>query len=178
VVYLLQRTGYLNRTITTEHYHDLGKFLFGFTFFWGYIAFSQYMLLWYASIPEETGWYARRGATSVDAGINGFTTVSLLLLFGHLLIPFAGLLSRHVKRAKEILVFWAVWLLVFHWLDMYWVIMPEFDDGHVHFGLIEILCFLGIGGIYVAGLLRIGLRHALRPVMDPRLPESLTFQNI
>jgi hypothetical protein len=177
VVYLLQRSGYLTRTITIEHYHDLGKFLFAFTFFWGYIAFSQYMLLWYSNIPEEIGWYARRGATTVHGDVNGWSVVSLLLLFGQLLIPFAGLLSRHVKRAKEWLVFWAVWLLVFHWVDMLWVVMPEYD-GRVHVGAIELLCLIGIGGIYVAGLLRIGLRHALRPVMDPRLPESLTFQNI
>jgi hypothetical protein len=177
LVYLLQKTGYLNRTVTIEHYHDLGKFLFGFTFFWGYIAFSQYMLLWYSNIPEEIGWYARRGATTVHGDINGWTTVSLLLLFGHLLIPFAGLLSRHVKRAKELLLFWAIWMLVFHWLDMLWLVMPEYD-GRFHLGVQEILCLIGIGGLYVAGLLRIGLRHSLRPVMDPRLPESLTFQNI
>jgi hypothetical protein len=100
-----------------------------------------------------------------------------LLLFGQLLVPFAGLLSRHVKRAKGWLVFWAVWLLVFHWVDMLWVVMPEYD-GRVHVGVIEILCLIGMGGIYVAGVLRIALRHALRPVMDPRLPESLAFQNI
>ena len=80
-------------SITTEHYHDLGKLLFGFVVFWGYIAFSQYMLIWYANIPEETVWYLARQT-------NGWTSVSLGLLFGHLLIPFFGLLPRASSGAK------------------------------------------------------------------------------
>ena len=91
--------------------------------------------------------------------------------------PFAGLLSRHVKRSKETLVFWAAWLLVFHWVDLLWLAMPELD-GKFHFGLIDVTCLIGIGGIYVASLLRIALRHPLRTVGDPRLDESLAFQNI
>ena len=122
---LLQRWGLLRETITAEHYHDLGKFLFGFVFFWGYIAFSQYMLIWYANIPEETIWYGRRGTSTVDYMITltwPWGAISVALLFGHLLIPFAGLLSRHAKRRKPVLVFWAVWLLVFHWIDVSWQI--------------------------------------------------------
>jgi hypothetical protein len=103
--------------------------------------------------------------------------VILLLLLCHLIIPFAGLLSRHVKRRKHRLVFWAVWLLAFHWLDLHWLIMPEYD-GKFHLGIVELLCFVGIGGIYLATLLRIGLRHNLRPVADPRLEESLAFENV
>jgi hypothetical protein len=177
VLFALEQRGYLVYTITKEHFHDLGKFLFGFTFFWGYIAFSQYMLLWYANIPEEVGWFSHRGATSVGENMSGWTIVSLILLFGHLLIPFAGLISRHVKRRKRLLVFWAIWMLAFHWLDLFWLIMPEFDGG-VHFGILEILCFIGICGVFLAGTLRIALRHNLRPLADPRLPESLAFENI
>ena len=90
---MLQRLGYLRQSVTTEHYHDLGKWLFGFVFFWGYIAFSQYMLIWYASIPEEVGWFVRRGASTAaehlrppdgNGSLNGWTIVSLILLFGQL----------------------------------------------------------------------------------------------
>jgi hypothetical protein len=177
LVAILQKLGYLTRSVTVEHRHDLGKFLFAFTFFWGYIAFSQFMLIWYASIPEETAWYARRGATSNNADINAWTIVSLILLFGHLLIPFVGLLSRHIKRRQAILVFWAGWMLVFHWIDIYWLVMPEYD-GRLHLGIVELLCFVGIGAIYLAAVLRIALRHTLRPAADPRLVEALAFQNI
>jgi len=176
VCMLLQHYGYLTRSITTEHYHDLGKFTFAMVFFWGYIAFSQYMLLWYANIPEETAWLARRGATTATGAVNGYSWWSIALLFGGLLIPFAGLLSRHVKRRGWSLAFWAVWVLVFRWVDMYWIAMPELT-GKVYFGLVEILCFLGIGGIFVATLLRLLSRHALRPVHDPRVVESMAFQN-
>ncbi|HEX2971309.1 MAG TPA: hypothetical protein VHP11_03190, partial [Tepidisphaeraceae bacterium] len=117
-VYLLQGRGYLREGITREHYHDLGKFLFGFTFFWGYIAFSQYMLLWYANIPEETAWLYRRGLTTASGQMTGWTTLAAALLLGQLLIPFAGLMSRYVKRQKGLLAFWAGWALVFHWLDL------------------------------------------------------------
>jgi hypothetical protein len=115
-VNLLHRGGHLLRGVTVEHFHDLGKFLFCFVFFWGYIAFSQYMLLWYANIPEETEWLRRHGATTVRGDMNGFTAVAVILLFGQLLIPFGGLLSRHVKRNRKALLFWAIWVLVFHWV--------------------------------------------------------------
>ena len=177
VAMMLQRLGYLRQSITTEHYHDLGKFLFAFTFFWGYIAFSQYMLLWYANIPEETAWLVRRGATSADQAMNGWSIVAILLLVGNLIVPFAGLLSRHIKRNPKALVFWAAWLLLFHWLDLYWLVMPEFD-GRVHVGLIDLLCLIGVGGVYLAAVLRIALGHSLRPAADPRREESLAFQNM
>src|SRR5206468_417977 len=118
---MLQHLGYLTRSITVEHLHDLGKWLFAFVFFWGYIAFSQYMLLWYANIPEETEWLARRGATTVRDQTSAWSWVSLALLFGQLLVPFAGLLSKHVKRNYKALMFWAAWVLIFHWIDMFWL---------------------------------------------------------
>jgi hypothetical protein len=186
VLVLLQKLGYLGTSVTHEHYHDLGKWMFCFVFFWGYIAFSQYMLLWYSNIPEEVAWLAHRGATtalltvdkggSIHAGPNGFSWWSIALLFGELLIPFAGLLSRHVKRNNASLTFWAIWILVFHYVNMYWLVMPELD-GAVHFGLVEILCFIGIGGICMATMMRLLSKHALRPVHDPRVMESLAFEN-
>ena len=97
--------------MTVEHYHDLGKLLFAFVIFWGYIAFSQYLLIWYGNIPEETGWYLVRQT-------GGWAACRWLLLFVHLLVPFFGLLSREVKRRKVVLGFWAVWLLAAHWLDL------------------------------------------------------------
>ena len=86
-------------------------------------------------------------------------------------------MSRHVKRRPAMLMFWAAWVLVFHWVDLYWLVMPELN-GYVHFGVVEILCFLGIGGIFMASYLRFLAKNALRPVNDPRLGEALAFQNI
>ncbi len=114
----LQAAGKLKDAITTEHYHDLGKLTFAFVVFWGYIAFSQYMLTWYANMPGETQFYMPRQ-------IGPWAGVSLALLFCQLLIPMFGLLSRHAKRHPMVFTFWAVWLLGAHLLDLYWLIMPD-----------------------------------------------------
>lgn len=170
VVFLLQKQGCLVHAITIEHYHDLGKLLFAFVFFWGYIAFSQYMLIWYGNIPEETMWYQLRQE-------GGWFWVSMLLLFGHLLIPFMGLLSRYPKRRKSFLFFWAVWLFMMHYVDIYWLVMPHYRELQVPFHLVDAGCFLGMGGVFIAGLAFIARGCSLVPAKDPRLGESLTFEN-
>ena len=166
----LQSTGRLAHCITREHYHDLGKLLFAFVFFWGYIAFSQYMLIWYGNIPEETGWYFRRQE-------GPWAWMAVALVFGHFLIPFVGLLSRRVKRRKRLLIVWAVWMLVMHWFDLYWLIVPEMSPGTIPLGLLDITCFVGLGGLYLAGIAHVARPLALIPKRDPRLMESLTFEN-
>lgn len=169
----LQSKGLLVHSV--EHYHDLGKFMFGFTFFWGYIAFSQFMLQWYGNIPDETGWFLTHGGSTLHP--NEFSPVLLILLFGHFLIPFPGLMSRHVKRNPVALTFWAVWVLCFCWLDMFWLVMPELDGGKFHLGLIDLVCLLGIGGIFFAFVMRRAFHDAVRPTHDPRLADSLAFEN-
>jgi hypothetical protein len=170
VAVALQACGRLKTSITIEHYHDLGKLLFAFIIFWGYMAFSQYLLMWYANLPEETEWYLVRQS-------GPWVWISLALLFGNLLIPFFGLLSRHVKRRKWSLAFWAVWLLVMHWLDLYWIVMPNLSPQALPWGPIDGCLFLGMGGVYLAGLVHVAGQHALVPLADPRLGESLAFEN-
>ena len=114
----LQSCGLLRGVVTEEHYHDLGKLTFAFVFFWGYIAFSQYMLIWYANMPEETQFYMTRQ-------IGPWAGVSLALIVVHFVLPFLGLMSRHVKRRLPFFAFWLVWLLVAHAFDLYWLIMPN-----------------------------------------------------
>ncbi len=167
----LQAHGQLVTTITTEHYHELGKLLFAFIVFWGYIAFSQYMLIWYANMPEETEWYMPRQE-------GGWLAVSLILLFGHLFIPFLGLISRHAKRNKKMLGFWAVWMLVVHWFDMLYLVGPATESPGVLFGLINACCLVGLGLLFLAGVLRLAGDRSLVPTKDPRLGESLGFENL
>jgi hypothetical protein len=166
----LQWQGMAMHVITVEHYHELGKLLLGFVVFWGYMAFSQYMLIWYANIPEETVWYLVRQTGS-------WTWVSLGLLFGHLLIPFLCLLPRKVKRRKIALGFWAVWLLAFHWLDIQWLVMPTFSPERMPFGWIDVCCFAAIGCVFMAGVVWTARNCSLIPTNDPRLGESLSFEN-
>jgi len=168
---VLQKTGYLTSTITTEHYHELGKLLFAFVVFWGYIAFSQYMLIWYANIPEETVWYMPRQQAA-------WGIVSLVLLFGHLLIPFLGLISRGAKRRPAVLGFWAAWLLVAHWLDMQYLVMPGVVESGWPFSLIDVTCILGMGALFVGGIVLWAGDRSLTPTRDPRIGESLGFENV
>jgi hypothetical protein len=166
----LQRGGRLARVVTIEHYHDYGKLMFAFVFFWAYIAFSQYLLIWYSNIPEETVWFLQRQE-------HGWADVALVLLFGHFLLPFLGLISRYAKRHRALLGLWAVWIFAMHWCDLYWVVMPEFSPGGLPLAWLDLCCFLGIGGIYLAGLVRLAGSRSLVPSGDPRLEDALRFEN-
>jgi hypothetical protein len=170
-VLLLQRHGLLESIVSEEHFHDLGKLLFGFVVFWAYIAFSQFMLIWYANIPEETIWYAHRMQ-------HGWEHVSYLLAAGHFVLPFFLLISRTAKRSRPLLVGSTLWLLVMHYVDLYWLVMPSFQTAGLHPHWLDILCLVGIGGIFLAGLLRLTAKAPLIPIKDPRLAESLSFENL
>jgi hypothetical protein len=167
----LQKAGKLKGLISVEHYHDLGKFMFGFVMFWSYIAFSQLVLIWYGNIPEETEWYRVR--------LNGgWQYYSYALIAVHFAIPFLGLISRHVRRHRAGLLFWACWLVAVHWMDMTYLVMPNVKGG---FAVIPMLGHLvgGIGALAVfAGFFLLKASNVpLVAVRDPRMPESLTYSN-
>ncbi len=174
-----EKRGQLKGVVTVEHYHDIGKFLFAFTFFWSYVAFSQFMLYWYADIPEETGWlHYRMWGT--------WTGLSLALAAGHFLIPMLGLLSRHVKRHRAVLGFWAVYCLVFHYVDMYWNVMPELHNGvpqqdpalvPATWSPMDLTALVGVAGIVLFAILKRFDGQSVLAIGDPRLPESMKFEN-
>lgn len=167
----LQSHGRLVRHVTVHHYHDLGKMLFAFTVFWAYIAFSQFMLIWYANIPEETRWYR-------DRTENGWLSVGVLLIVAHFLLPFFGLLSRHVKRHAFGITFWSVWLLSVHYLDLYWLVMPAYGDGALRPDLLDLTTLAGLSSLMIAYTAWLVRGVDLIPVRDPRLAGSLGFQNL
>lgn len=171
----LQKRGVLAKSVTTEHFHDLGKMMFAFTIFWAYIGFSQFMLIWYANIPEETAWFKERFVGGWGAG---WGMLSAVLLFGHFVIPFFGLVSRHIKRRRPTLAFWAVWQLVMIYLDMYWLVMPNLGTEGPPFGLMDLACLVGVLGVFIAGIAMRAKNLNLMPTNDPRLPKSLAFENI
>ena len=172
----LQSRGVLTNTITAEHRHDIGKLLFGFTFFWGYISFSQFLLIWYGSLPEEMQYFAVR---QVGPSTTGISQATALLYIFHLIIPFLGIMSRFVRRQRVLLAGWGVYLLVMHWFDLYYMIAPEYTPGSLEWpGLPELALVIGVGGLYAGALLRIAAGHWLIPVRDPWLEKSLEFKNI
>ncbi|NMC20872.1 MAG: quinol:cytochrome C oxidoreductase, partial [Thermogutta sp.] len=167
LILTLRGTGRLDsRLVTVEHLHDLGKLLFGFVIFWGYIAFSQYMLIWYANMPEETQYYLPRQS-------GGWVWVSIALIVGHLFIPMLGLMSRAAKRNAYSLAFWSIWLLVFHWLDVYWLVMPKVNPEFAGFGWIDGLTAAGGLLVFSAAVLDRLAAAPLVPLRDPRLSEAL-----
>jgi len=173
ILLTLRRKGRLNGLVTDEHMHDLGKLMFGFTVFWGYIGFSQYFLIWYANIPEETSWFIRR-----RAGDWGW--VGVALIWGRFVIPFILLMNRGMRRNPAVLTFVSVWLILFFIVDIYLVVRPEVrigQDGGAIFTWIDAVGILG-PILLCLGLLvrRIGTTPLI-PLNDPRLPESLGHRN-
>ena len=162
--------GLLSDAVTTEHFHDVGKFIFAFVVFWTYAAFSQYMLIWYANIPEETWWYHHH--------LEGnWGSIGEFLMIGHFFIPFAFLMSRHVKRARATLAIGAVFLLVMHWIDLHWIVMPSLHHHGMHLSWVDFSSLIGLFAI-MFGLFLGNMRKApILPVRDPRLAESLKFTN-
>jgi hypothetical protein len=167
----LQGKGRLLHSVNREHYHDLGKMMFAFgVIFWSYIAFSQFMLIWYADMPEETHWFH-------DRFDGDWKVVSGGLLACHFVIPFFGLLSRYTKRNRKTLAFWAVWLLVIEFVDLYWLVMPSLSREEVPLHPADILCWIGVVGIFVGAAAMRAKGKNLVPTKDPRLAKSLAFQN-
>lgn len=166
----LQKAGLLRDVVTVEHFHDLGKYQFAFVVFWAYIAFSQYMLIWYANIPEETLWVRHRTE-------HGWEHIAGLLMVGHFLIPFFFLLPRTIKRIPRLVGYAAVWLLLMHYVDMYWLIMPVHHET-LTLSLMDLTTFVTVGGFFVAALGWQFRRHSILPIKDPRLAESLAFENM
>jgi len=166
----LRKNNLLADVITVEHYHDLAKFLFSFTIFWGYMAFSQYFLIWYANIPEETIFFRHRWEGS-------WKYISLLLVFGQFLIPFLALMTRAGKRNFTFLKIISVWILVMHFFDLYWIIIPNFKAYEFYLSWIDLVIFLAVGGIFLVYFLYIYFKKALVPVNDPKLTESIKMIN-
>lgn len=165
-----RRAGILTNSITMEHYHDLGKWLFALTAFYTYIAFAQYLLIWYANIPDETQWYRHR-----DAG--SWLYVALAMPFIRFIIPFFTLLCRPAKRSLKVIGFIAVWSIVVEWIDLYWVCMPAyFKNGpQIHWlDFATMAATVSICGLVFWSRFRV---HKMVPVGDLRFEQSLHFEN-
>lgn len=151
-----------------DHLFDLGKLMFAFTVFWAYIAFSQFMLIWYADLPEETGYLIQRMT-------GHWTPVSWGLLIFKFILPFLLLLSQDWKKRPGFLFGMALWVLAAQYLDIYWLVFPHYAPQAPVFGWTEVGIFLGFAGMFglcVTGFLS---RVSAVPVGDPRLHEALEF---
>jgi hypothetical protein len=155
--------------VNVEHIHNLGKLLFAFTCFWGYIGFSQMMLIWIAGLPEEIPFYIVRMRGE-------WAAVGIALIVGHFFVPFAFLLSRDLKRNPLRLSMIAGWALLMNLLDVFWLVMPTLNPNAVtpHWSLL--FAYVGLGALATAfGLWKLRGHHTL-PVRDPYLDVSLRYR--
>jgi len=171
LIYLfLRKRGFLKDIVSVEHFHDLGKLVYGFNIFWSYIAFCQFFLIWYANVPEETIFYALHFEGS-------WSKVALLLSVGHFGIPFAFFMSRHAKRNLSFHALMVIWILMMHFVDLYWIIMPNISKASLSIHVIDISLFVGFTGVFFATFFNRLKQVSLIPKKDPRLSESLEFHN-
>jgi hypothetical protein len=169
----LQNNGALSTTLTEGMFHDLGKLMWGFMIFWTYTSFSQYFLIWYGNIPEETEWFLIRMS-------NGWENVGLLVIFGHFIFPLWFLMSRHVKRNRKLLGAAAVWMLFIHYVDIYYIAMPNIPHDVMH-GFhpdwLNLTTLLAVGGCYGAAIASRFTKDAVVPYRDPQLNASMNYDN-
>ncbi|NNB92000.1 hypothetical protein HJC10_11565 [Corallococcus exiguus] len=155
--------------VKTPHYHNLGKLIFAFTAFWAYIGFSQFLLVWIANIPEEAPWYGLRM-------YGPWRGVSLVIFFGHFVLPFFTLLSRKLKEKTGTLAVAALYMLLMHAVDLYWLIWPAFSgEAGPTFHWTLITAFVGVGGVSVGYALYRARNKYTFPVKDPYIAESLRY---
>ncbi|HZD04715.1 MAG TPA: hypothetical protein VE173_07350, partial [Longimicrobiales bacterium] len=163
----LERAGYLRERVATDHYYALGRLLLTFVVFWAYIAYSQGFLVWIADIPREAEWYVARWD-------HGWSVVLVLLIVGHFAVPFLALLSRELKRRRRRLVAVAAWLLVVHWIDVYWLVEPSLGrdplPGWPH--LAALAAVLGLSTAW--GTWRLRGKQPV-PIGDDRLAASAAY---
>jgi len=170
---LLRRTGRLHTLVTVEHFHDLGKLMFGFTVFWAYIGFSQYFLIWYGNIPEETAFYWWRRQ-------DGWMDWSIALVTLRFVVPFLILLPRPARRNLFVLGSMAALMVVAHILDLFWFIRPQvYTEAHepVLLGLVDVLGIIGPPLLFVGLFVRLLSSAPLAPVNDPRMNEAIVHKN-
>lgn len=166
MVFYLHHKGLLTNTIRDAHIHDLGNWMFAFTIFYAYIAFSQFLLIYYANMPEETLWYYHRLA-------GGYSVIAYSLIIVRFVIPFLVLLNRPSKSNKTVLITISVLLLIVHFLEIYWIVMPTLHSHGIHFSWMDVTTFVGLGGIFLSLFFWKFQKHSMVPKNDPKLENSL-----
>ena len=156
----------LEGVVRAPHFHDLGKLLLAFVMLWAYFAFSQFLIIWSGNIPEETKWYLAR-----LRGGWGWIGVGIVLL--HFALPFVLLLSRDLKRNARKLALIAGLIFLMRFIDLYWLIVPEFHRRQLTIEWMSIVAPVAFGGLWLAFFIwQLRLRPLL-PINDPYFEEAI-----
>ena len=168
IIILLRRAGYM-QWVNNSHLHNLGQFIFGFSIFWTYVWFAQFLLIYYANMPEETVYFYKR--------FECYKFWFFLNIAMNFLAPVLLLMDRDNKRTDAKLLFVSIVVLLGHWVDYYQMIMPgAVEDGHNGFGIVEIGIALGFVGLFTFTVLTSLSKKPLIAKNHPLLQESLHHQ--
>jgi hypothetical protein len=168
-LWMKRNDGPLSKVATPSHTKDLGTFIFAFTIFMTYIGFSQYMLIYYANMPEETIFFMKRSS-------NGWEWLFLALPLFKFILPFFGMLSQGAKKTEKWLMAVCVIIFVGQFLDIYWLVMPAMHETFAPTVWMEIGIWLGFAGIFGLTVSRFYSRYSVLPVKDPYMLESANWR--
>jgi hypothetical protein len=155
----------MSEMLTPDFVHDHGKWMLTFTMVWAYFSFSQWLIIWAGNLPSEITFYLKR----IN---NGWGTIALILAFLGFCVPFAILLSRPFKRNIRKLVWLAIWIIVIRYIDLFWIIEPNFSKS-LNITIADIVVPIAIGGIWLAFFFRNLGSLPLLPAYDPTAGEVL-----
>ncbi|MBM3876861.1 MAG: hypothetical protein FJ386_09110 [Verrucomicrobia bacterium] len=166
ITLILKKRGPLASVAGPRQFHDIGVLFFAFTVFYAYIHFSQYFLIWNAAIPEETFWYVLR-----EKG--GWWWIGMLIIFGHFFVPFLTFLRIDTKLNAAIMVPFAAWAWLMHYLDMTYNVMPKIYPDGPRIGVFDVLSLAVIGGVLINRFFAAFNAHPPYPQKDPRIAETM-----
>ena len=160
ILALLSETEPVSSYLKPRHFHDLGKLLLAFVMLWAYFSFSQFLIIWGGNLPEETPWYLKRTT-------GGWGAVALLIVFGHFILPFMLLLSRNLKENRARLAMIAVFILVMRYVDLLWLVEPNFAHSGFPIHWMDLAVPAGLVGVWLFLFARQLRNRTLLPLSDP-----------
>jgi hypothetical protein len=166
---LLMRTTRLGEIVKPGQLHDLGKLMLAFTMLWAYFSFSQWLIIWSGNLPEEITWYLNRIR-------GGWGAVALLLVILQFALPFLLLLSRDLKRGGRTLLPLALFILFMRLVDLFWLVVPNFQDTEHHFQFhwAYLVAPIALLGAWLATYFTYLRTRPLIPVYEPQVPSLLS----
>lgn len=163
---LLADNDALKGVLRWQHFRDLGNLMLAFTMLWAYTNFSQFLLIWYGNIKEETPYYLKRMH-------GGWGVMAAILVVFHFFLPFFMLLMRSIKDRPKTIAAVTIILLIMRFVDVYWLVAPAHYGEHFHFSWMTIFAFLGIGGLWLAAFIWQLKGQTIIPIHETWVEEAL-----
>jgi hypothetical protein len=147
-------------------FRDLGNLMLAFTMLWAYTNFSQFLLIWYGNIKEETPYYLQRTH-------GGWGVLAIALIVFHFFLPFTMLLMRRIKDRPGTIAIVTVIILLMRFVDVYWLVVPAHHPDHFYFSWMTLAAFLGIGGLWLAAFIWQLKGQTIIPIHETWVDEAI-----